>query len=93
MIHNKILYNIIHEEIDNIKDEISEHKEIISSTKNDLEHIEFRILQAQNKYSHEYIPAMVSIRKFLLNRQKIHQEQLDRSLEQISELRKKILTS
>ena len=90
--HNKTLYSVIYEEIHNIENEISDHKEMIFRTKKDLVHIDFRILQAQNKHTHEYIPTMVSISKYFLHRQKIHQEHLDRSLNSVSELGKRILT-
>ena len=88
--YNKALYCEIFEEIQNIEAQISNHKEMISNTKRDLVHIDFRIIQAQNKHTHEYIPAMVTIRKYLLHRQRMHQNQFERDLNLLSDLRKKI---
>lgn len=90
--NNKTLYNEVFEGIHNIEVENSHHKEIIFNNKKNLVHINFRILQAQNKHTHEYIPTMVTIRKYLLHKQKIHQEHLDKALNSVSEHRKMILT-
>ena len=76
----------------NIETEISEHKEKLFDIKKDLVHIDYRILQAQNKHTHGYIPTMVNIRKYFLYRQKIYQDLLDNALKTVSELRKKILS-
>ena len=93
MLHyNKTLYSAIYEEIHNIEIQISNYREIISTTKGDLEHVDSRILQAKNENTHEYIPAMVSIRKYLFHRQQIHQNLLDMCLNSISEIRKNILS-
>ena len=93
MLHyNKILYKKIYEEIYDREIEISDYKETILQINKDLVHIEFRILQAQNRYTHEYIPSMVTIRQYLKMRKQIHQDLLDIKLLRISELRKSIST-
>ena len=90
MLHyNKSLYSDVNEEIYELENEISDQKEMILQDKKDLVQINFKILQARNKYTHEY---MFSIREYLLFTQKIHREYLNRSLSSISELRKRILT-
>lgn len=90
--YNKTLYRVKFEHIHNKEIEISQHKEILFNNKKDLVHIDFRILQAQNKHTHEYIPNLVNIRMYLLHKQKVHQEHLDRNKKLVSKLRKFILT-
>ena len=88
--HNNFLFQEIFEAIQNKEIEISNHKEEILICKRNMMHIESRILHAQ--HTKEYIPTMVRIRMYLINRQRITQELLDESLNSLSELRKKILT-
>ena len=90
--YNKILYKKIYEEIYDREIEISDYKETILQTNKDLVHIDFRILQAQNKHTHEYIPSMVTIRQYLKIRKQIHQDLLDIKLLRISILRKSLST-
>ena len=75
MLHyNKTLHSEIYEEIYNLEEAISDYKEVILQIKKDTVHINFRILQAQNKsFGYEYIPDMFSLREYYLLRKQRYQ--------------------
>lgn len=94
MLHyNKTLYSAIYEEIHNLENEITILKEIIANAKRDIEHINSRILQAQNKsFGYIFKPKLLELLEYLFSRKQQHQVYLDNALNSVSELKKRILT-
>ena len=91
--YNKTLYSAIYEEIHNLENEITILKEIIANAKRDIEHINSRILQVQNKsFGYIFKPKLLELLEYLFSRKQQHQVYLDHALNSVSELEKRILT-